>query len=158
MKSSGKENYYIKEGNNYTLLKYKWYLTEQKGIQLKKENLTYKRQLASYLGDCLYMMPSLEDAQYNSNSLESIFLKYYECTDRLPTFRKVREKIVADLGILTGVASTSISINSRQVFDILRINFPSDYSLVAGIFVDLILPRKERNGLFIMSYFTLIIM
>lgn len=145
MKSSGKENYYIKEGNNYTLLKYKWYLTEQKGIQLKEENLTYKRQLASYLGDCLYMMPSLEDAQYNSNSLESIFLKYYECTDRLPTFRKVREKIVADLGILTGVSSTSISINSSQVFDIQRINFPRDYSVVVGIFVDLILPRKERK-------------
>tara|TARA_R110002124_G_scaffold57700_4_gene161311 strand:- start:35821 stop:37071 length:1251 start_codon:yes stop_codon:yes gene_type:complete len=157
MKSSGKENYYIKEGNSYTLLKYKWYLVEQNGKELKAENETYKRQLASYLGDCLYMTATLEGASYDSKSLESIFMKYYECKDGLPAFKKVREKVIAELGIVTGVSSTSLSFRSSQIFDILRINFPSNYSVVAGVFVDFILPRNDRkwsiyNELFYSNY------
>ncbi|EPR65659.1 outer membrane beta-barrel protein [Cyclobacterium qasimii] len=146
MKSSGKQNFYIKEGNNYTLLKYKWFLVEQNGTQLKDENLTYKRQLASYLGNCLHMIAPLEGASYDSKSLENIFLKYYECTGGVPAFRKVREKVIVELGIVTGASSTSLSFYQTEGFeDLLSFNFPSTYDLVAGVFLDVLLPRNERK-------------
>lgn len=46
---------------------------------------------------------------------------------------------------MTGISSTSLSFRSSRSFDILNINFPNTYSVVAGVFADFILPRNERK-------------
>ncbi len=158
MKASGKQNFYIKEGNNYVLLQYKWYMTEQQGRQLKAENKMYKRQLATYLGDCPTMITPLEGASYTTKSLESVFMKYYACNDKMPEFQKVREKVVTEMGVLAGVSSTSLTFESdRVVQDIVNYNFPTATGAAGGVFVDFVLPRNNRkwsfyNELFYSAY------
>lgn len=149
MKSSGKQNFYIKEGHKYVLLQYKWYMIEQNGKQLKAENLTYRRQLATYLGDCLRMSTPLQSASYSTKSLQSIFLQYYACTDKMPVFRKVREKVVSELGLLAGASNTSLTFKtSMAVQDIINYNFPSTTGIVGGLYLNLFLPRNNQKWSF----------
>ena len=131
MKASGKQKFYIREESNYVLLQYKRYLKEQNGKQLKAENMMYKRQLAAYLGECLTMTTPLESASYTTKSPESIFLQYYACTDKMPVFRKVREKVVTELGVLAGASTTSLTFQTGMaVQDIMNYNFPTASSSV----------------------------
>lgn len=149
MKSSGKQNFYIKDGGNYVLLQYKWYITEKNGQQLKAENTNYKRQLATYLSDCLRMTEPLQGTSYTDKSLESLFLQYYACTDKMPAFVKVREKNVIQLGVLAGASNTNITFASETAIqDMASYNFPTSSNVTAGIYLDLVLPRNNRKWSF----------
>jgi hypothetical protein len=149
MKASGKQNFYIKEGRDYTLLQYKWYIREQEGRKFKAENLKYKRQLVDYLGTCDRMNNLINDASYTSKSLESIFLQYYQCKDEEPEFRKAREKSVTQWGVLAGASSTSIWFNNElSIQDISSYNFPGTNSIVAGVYLEIILPRNDQKWSF----------
>lgn len=158
MKAAGKQNFYIKDGDNYVLLLYKWYVTERKGAQLKAENTMFRRQLAIYLGECLRIIDPLQGATYTSKSLESIFLRYYACTDKMPTFMKTREKVITELGVLAGASNTWLTFESAMAIqDIVNYKFPSTTGVVGGVFFDIIIPRNNRkwsiyNELFYSSY------
>jgi hypothetical protein len=149
MKSSGKQNYYIKEDDNYILLIYKWYQTEQNGKAMKAENRTYRRQLATYLGDCRAMTKSIESSSYSSKSLENIFLTYYACKNDIPTYVQVREKVATEIGVLAGASSTILTFeNSRAVQDIMNYNFASTTGVSLGVSLNIILPRNNRKWSF----------
>jgi hypothetical protein len=158
MKAAGKQNFYIKEGGNYVLLQYKWYMTEKNGAQMRAENTMFRRQLATYLGECLRIIDPLQSATYTSKSLESIFLRYYACTDKMPAFMKVREKVITELGVLGGASSTHLTFESAMaVQDIVNYKFPSATGVVGGLFLDIVFPRNNRkwsfyNELFYSSY------
>lgn len=158
MKAAGKQNFYIKDGGNYVLLQYKWYMTEKNGAQMRAENTMFRRQLATYLGECLHIIDPLQSATYTSKSLESIFLQYYACTDKMPGFMNVREKVISELGVLGGASSTHLTFESAMAIqDIVNYKFPSATGVVGGLFLDIVFPRNNRkwsfyNELFYSSY------
>ena len=158
MKAAGKQNFYIKDGGNYVLLQYKRYMTEKNGAQMRAENTMFRRQLATYLGECLRIIDPLQSATYTSKSLESVFLRYYACTDKMPAFMNVREKVITELGVLGGASSTHLTFESAMAIqDIVNYKFPSATGVVGGLFLDIVFPRNNRkwsfyNELFYSSY------
>lgn len=149
MKSLGKQNYYIKEGDSYVLLIYKVYQKEQDGKSLKTENRTYRRQLASYLGDCLRMTKPLASSSYSAKSLENVFLSYYACKDNMPTYVQVREKVATEIGVLAGASSTVLTFeNSRAVQDIMNYDFGTTTGVSIGVSLNVVLPRNNRKWSF----------
>ena len=93
----GKDNFYIKDGQNLELLIYKKYALlkyDERGrtTYVVKENKKYKGQLAHYLSDCSSIQSKLLNTGYSQVSLEEIFKYYYTCSQNDIQFQKKKAK------------------------------------------------------------------
>jgi len=105
---SGKPQFYIKHSNDYILLEHRYYLYNQSGELSIRENKRYVNQLAGLLTDCSNLTAEFANLNYNQESLEKLFKRYYQCIDFKPKFYLEKEKIKLSWGVLGGFTSTSL--------------------------------------------------
>jgi hypothetical protein len=162
-KKSGKEQFYIKTDTAFTLLLYKVYLDPNnknkithKGI-VSVENKKYLSQLVVYLNDCKNIQSLLSQSNYNKKSMESVFLKYYECAGKSIEFQKKTEKIKLEFYGLIGFAASKIKFDDNENYiPYLSANkYKTSYSISGGIAANFIIPRnRERWSLASELFFT----
>lgn len=141
-----KDQFYIKEGSNYTLLKYKRYLTKnyilgKTKVYIKERNL-YLAQLKLYLSDYKDIEKHLINTKYNLYDLEKLFLNYYKNIDTQIEFYKKVEKLIYSPGVLIGMSSTSLSFSDNLNSLFLGMNLNGSNNITAALALDLILPRN----------------
>jgi len=142
---SGKEQFYIGQDSSYELLIYKRYLKDNEGQAVIAENKKFIGQLTIYLHDCPSIQKKLNTADYRVNSLENVFLSYYDCIRAGMTFHKKTEKVTTAIGVLAGVSLTSLTLRSSDPYFSYLVNANYDLSVnfSGGLYFDVILPRNQ---------------
>ncbi|MEP6645729.1 MAG: hypothetical protein ABJC12_01460 [Saprospiraceae bacterium] len=141
---NGIDQFYIREGDFITLLKFKRYhkLQEKGGGII--ENRTFIGQLSQYLHDCPGIQEKLTHLIYRKSDLENLFLSYYNCTKEPIQFRKKHEKNPPELGALIGFANTYVKVVS-DYFYLKDVKFGYSNTFSGGVFCDFTLPRSLRK-------------
>ncbi len=140
------ENFYIKQNDEFDLLKQKKYLVKDiNGRNLLTENRKYIGQLRIYLNDCPSIQSKLMRTKYNKQSLEQLFGFYYDCTKTGIKFQKKTEKLLVETGVLAGLSISSLKFNGNYYPFLVRIDFAKSYNFTTGLFLDVILPRNQRK-------------
>lgn len=153
----GKEQYYIGRDSSYDLLVYKKYLKDQEGKSVIVENRRYIGQLILYLKDCSTIQQKLQNTTYQQNSLEKLFLSYYDCTHSEFEFHKKTEKVNLEFGVLAGMSLTSLKFKSASYVYLSSAKYQPSIDYSTGFFLDIILPRNNGrwsiyNELLLSSY------
>lgn len=135
----GRDNFYIKRGDDFELLTYKKYTS----LYIIKENKKYKGQLALYLNDCSSIRSKLTHTEYTQKSLGKLFQQYYDCSQEDIIFQKKKEKTHIDIGILAGVSLSKLKFKSESAtFNYLSdADFNQSTDFTSGIFVDVFFSR-----------------
>jgi len=146
--NNGKDNFYIKNDEDFMILKYKKYLRKQNDKNLIIEMENYIGQLSHYLGDCSSINSKFKNINYTRTSLEKLFLFYYDCVNSKIKYHKKTEKITVKLGLIAGLSITSLNFESEST-DAFRylteVNYDKSKYFTAGLFVDVILPRNHKR-------------
>jgi len=145
----GKEQFYIWKDEGYELLIYKKYLKDEDGHSVIVKNTKYIGQLTIYLGECPTIQEKLNDADYQKNSLENIFLAYYKCTQAEIIFHKKTEKVIYSFGAIAGATLSLLTFRSgdeQEAFAyLINANYNMSVNFTAGLFFDVILSRNYRK-------------
>lgn len=112
------DQYYIKTDTSMELLVYKKYLKDTKVgpgdvRSLVVENKRYQGQLSIYLNDCPDMASAIASTQYDQESLESLFRKYYSCFGKTRGHKvmKPERNIAFKFGFGIGISNSSIDFD-----------------------------------------------
>ena len=143
--SYGKENFYIKQGDEYQLLLHKKYLKtkEQKNVII--DNKKYIEQLAIYLADRPSIQSRINNTLYNKKSLSNLFQDYYSISKSDLVFQKKIEKISTEIGILAGASLSSLEFKSDDFTFLVKSKYSQSTNFTTGLFFNLILPRNQRK-------------
>lgn len=147
----GVRNFYIKNNNNFELLKYwKSYKKNEVGVKHLIEKNTYFGQLMLYLDDCSSTENKLQKLKYTLKSLKKIFENYYSCTKNKATFNKPIEKSSLEFGMYGGLTATSLKFTgASDLFNrFSEANFGPSIEPSFGVYFDYILPRNFRKWRF----------
>lgn len=146
---ASRENYYIKENNEFYLLKYKKYNREQTvGGTTKSyvaENKYFLGQLGAYLKDCPNIQKDVTITQYKKESLSRLFVGYYDCMGGQIEFEKTKEKTLTKIGVLGGVSMTNLSFDGLNHPNLTEVDYGISTNPVLGVSVDFIFPRNMRK-------------
>ncbi|WOD44821.1 hypothetical protein [Hwangdonia lutea] len=139
----GRDNFYIKRGNDFVLLMYKKYTS----YGLLKENKKYKGQLDLYLSDdCPSTRLKLAYTEYTQKSLEKLFQHYYNCSQEEIIFQKKKEKVSADIGVLAGISLSKLEFNGKTSLNYLtETDFSQSTDFTSGIFIDIFFSRNLQK-------------
>jgi len=140
---NGKQQFYIKKDSVYELLMYNKYQTVNNQVNVIAENKMYYGQLSLYLQDCPGISRKLETTEYNSQSLKSLFLYYYESKNEAITFNKEIEKVKVDFVALAGISLTSLYFTGINHESIIATDFNRSTNFTGGISFDLHQPRNN---------------
>lgn len=142
-----KENFYIKKGMDFELLRYKRYLKIQNGKLVVGEDKRYLGQLTLYLKDCSTITKKLKNTAYKRNNLMDLFNSYFTCLPSDPTFKKGKEKICMEAGALTGITLTELSFNtsSREFYYLLNAQYDVSANFTSGVYFDFVMPRNQNK-------------
>ena len=144
--ANGRENFYIKHDTIFELLVYREYLhyNAQTGVSSLRKNKNYLGQLIVYLNDCSAIASKLQTSTYGLSSLSSLFQYYYDCSSSEVLYKRKKEKIRAEIGVLLGSSMTSLEFSGADLFDyLINTDYSHSINLSAGLFVDLVLPRNQ---------------
>ncbi len=158
-RSDGRENFYIKQGEEFELLVFKQYLKKQDGRNLIIENNNFLGQLALYLGDCSNINTRLKNTKYRQKSFYSLYRYYEKCSPSSFAYTKQTEKVSAEVGLLLGTSLTTLNFHGTSLSYkyLTEADYDLSVNLTAGIFFDLVIPRNHgkwsiNNELLFTSY------
>jgi hypothetical protein len=146
MVGNSKEQFYIRQNDQFELLTSKFYLTEVSGKQLVATNKLYVNQLALYLHGCATIQKKMRAMRYNTQNFERLFRSYYQCTQTKPEFKARQRKSVWEIGALAGVTSTSVKFTApiNKERELTGPSFSDNLSFTGGLFFDLVQLRNKR--------------
>ena len=142
-----KEQFYIKEDSNYTLLIYKRYLIEQQRdnkIYLK-ENKKYTGQLSLYFKDCKTINKKIENLGYYRRSFENLFLNYSKCTGETYEYRRKKDERRTEFGGFAGMSMTRLNFTGNVNPYLTSLGDGFSYNLTLGMLVDFIRVKNNRK-------------
>ncbi len=154
---NGKEQFYILNTTSIDLLVYKKYIKDPFSTATILENKRFIGQLSIYLQDCPSLRTNLNSASYTKNSLERIFLKYYDCTKENLNYNKKTKVIKPEFGFLAGLSETSLIFNSDLYAELVYADYQPSTNVTCGAYVNINLPGSLKdfvicNGLVFTSY------
>ena len=135
-----KAQFYIKQDSTYELLIYKKYLNEQ-GTRYT-ENKRYINQLALYLNDCPDIKENFTNISYTKQSLEKLFMQFYNCTNNEITFQKKTEKAIFQSSIIAGISLTSLSFTGTGYPYLVSADWDNSVNFTGGFSFNLMFPRN----------------
>ncbi|MBN1197744.1 MAG: PorT family protein [Bacteroidales bacterium] len=141
----GKEQFYIGQDSAMELLVYKKYLKSQNGQSSIVENKKYIGQLTLYLSDCQSISQKLQNTNYQQNSLEKLFLTYYDDKHSSPSFYKKPENLILAFGIKAGASYTKLTFHSANFIYLVEASYKPSYNFTCGVNMDVILTRNNRK-------------
>jgi len=140
-----KMHFYIQQGDELILLKFKKYLRKANGKRVVGLNQAYIGQLINYLSACEAIVPLVNQTTYSQNSLERLFITYYACRDERPGFYKKAERILIQPGLVVGLSATKLNFKS-SVFPIHdEMELPLSANVAAGVSLAFIMPRNHQQ-------------
>ena len=142
----GNTNFYIKNNDVYELLKYKKYLTKIDGKEGVVESKVYLGQLILYLNENTSIQSQIKNTEYTRKGLRKLFEKYYNLTNSNPEFKRNKDKVILERGILAGATLSTLMIGSNQFEDTdngFEYHQKQDFSV--GVFYDVLLPYNHRK-------------
>ncbi|MCO6358339.1 hypothetical protein [Roseivirga pacifica] len=138
----GKDNFYIKTGGKYELLKFKKYI---KYIDLKPrvlENNNFLGQLNLYLFGCSDIERTLQRTKYNEKSLTRALQTYYNCMGVIHNSENRVSKTQLEFAVIAGATHTSYLFQS-SVFDYLQYGkFDPSIDPTFGVSLNILFPRN----------------
>lgn len=144
--NEGRMSFYIKQGADFELLVYKRYIKRNKEHKsVIAENNQYLSQLNIYLNDCESVPSELANFSYNRRDMVKLFRHYYKCFPSGIYFQKEIPEISTEFGALAGVSSTNLSFEGTIFPHLINTDFSTSLNFSAGVFFDIILPRKLRR-------------
>ena len=143
-----KTQFYVKNNNSFDLLIFKKYLKEDNNQTIISENKLYLNQLAVYLSDMPNLQSKLSNVGYNANSLKQLFSYYYQKMPNNSKFQKNIEKVAFDWGIFTGLSVYNVKFESNTFPELVNGNFTTSMSPLAGVSMDIVLPKKQKRWSF----------
>lgn len=143
----GRGNFYVSNGSGFELLVYKKYLKPNINENLVTEYNKYKIQLASYLSDYYIVHFKLKDTKYNKKELTKLFQEYYTFSSSEVEFKRKRDKILAEFGLLAGGSYTNLKFSSwSKMFDfVTESNYEPSIDFSAGAAINFVLPWYQRK-------------
>ena len=134
-------HFYIKEDNDFTLLRYKKFLVVRNNTTFSTTRTDYISQLGNYLDGCTATTVAIAKAKYEQQALRKAFESYYSCTQAKPVyvFNPIREK--SPWGVFAGLSNTKLRFISGDNYEIVKTSFKSSLNFTAGAFYDFIIPR-----------------
>jgi hypothetical protein len=142
--NSVKDNFYIEENGNYTLLRQKKYLSKAGNKTVVVENKKYIGQLRLYLTGCGDMDSRAVKLEYINQSLTRYFNAYYDCIKGDTVFEmKNQERIKLSAGVSGGITSTSIYLLGTSYYPDPVFKASTDFT--GAIFLDCILGRDRQK-------------
>jgi hypothetical protein len=134
-------HFYIKENNDFTLLRYKKFLVVRNNSTFATTRTDFISQLGNYLGGCIATTDAIAKAKYEQQALRKAYASYYSCAQVKPVyvFKVVREK--NPWGLFAGVSNTKLRFSSGDNYAITQPSFKSSLNFTAGAFYDFIIPR-----------------
>ena len=140
----GIENFYIKDGENITLLEYKKYIKTIDQKEIITEVKTYILQLKEYFKDCESIQGSLISLEYGRKQMENIFSTYYEkCSTEGPGLKKIRGRLLFKYGVKAGISRTTLHFSSDVYEHLADADYKSSIDYTLGICADIILARNR---------------
>jgi len=142
----GNTNFYIKKYGVYELLKYKKFLSKIDGKEGVVESKVYLGQLILYLNENIAIQSQIKNTEYTRKDLRKLFEKYYNLTKSNPEFKRNKDKVILEKGILAGATLSTLMIGSNQFEDTdsdFKFKQKQDFSI--GIFYDVLLPYNQRK-------------
>lgn len=146
MTKSGFENFYIKQGNEITLLEYKKYKKYIQGKLVVKEIKNYANQLNAYLDHCKQIGKSLNNLKYNNKDLDKLFEDYYDlCSSETVNFSKGVLSMKYNLGFFGGITNTKVQFASVFFNYLTEVDFDVSRDYTAGIYFELVFPKYRQK-------------
>lgn len=140
----GRENLYIGADTDFELLRYKRYIRDTKGKRIISEQNVYVSQLSGYLAECKSIHLELKDVKYQQTSLRSVFDRYYDCVNTHPEYRKQKEKVRVEVGVVAGITYSDLEFrNDNNFAELSDIDFGPSTDIAGGLVVDVIFPRTQ---------------
>jgi len=146
---SGRDHFYIGVDQEYMLLIYKKYIAyDRHDSHFTGENKKFIGQLTYYLDECKGISNLIQQSEYNKNSLVNVFHKYYQCLNEEAVFKKQKDHISVDFGVLAGLTMTNLELSQNFPSIIVHADYQTSYSFSAGLFLDLFFVRNISHWSF----------
>jgi len=141
----GKGSYYIKDGDNYSWLIYRKYISTIGGRKTTLANNNYIGQLIMYLDGCSSMNKILSGTTYDQKSLIKAFKHYYKCTQS--DMKQLKEEDASWLGLyaLAGITATRIRFSGTGNEYLTDASIPWSVNFSGGIGVEILLPNTNER-------------
>jgi hypothetical protein len=140
---SVKDQFYIGKGPVYELLIYKRYFRNTLKQNTEKsfsENKMYLYQLAVYLNDCPDIQNNFKSLDYSKESLEKLFLRYYNCTQSKMQYKVKPKKIKIETGALAGISITSVRFTGSKHWPVVNTEYQPSLNFTGGLYLNLFPP------------------
>ncbi len=137
-----KKHYFIqkKQGEIVELIDQKYIVANSDGTKFIRSYELYKSQIRDFFSDCHTLASDIKKIEYTSPSLSNLLLKYQNCMNISIDYLKKKDPIRAELGVVAGVAFTSLRVVSQN----LETNYGTSFSPCAGLSVSFVHTRNRR--------------
>jgi hypothetical protein len=136
-----KENFYIKEDSDYTLLLHKIYVEYVNNFRKEYHNMRYIGQLTRYFWDEPSLLNEIADSYYSRTSLENLFRLYMKQSNNKPTYIDTDNKVATAYGVVAGASVTMLQVET----DYFNAGFGPSTNFTGGFYVDLAMMGMLHN-------------
>ncbi|HEX8039103.1 MAG TPA: hypothetical protein VF490_08115 [Chryseosolibacter sp.] len=146
---NNKEHFFIGT-DHYEPLEHKVYLQMAESIsgqsQIAQHNLTYKRQLLEYLGDCPEIKTRVEKCRYEARPLTDLFSFYYKCVNKAATHSSRGNHVSAETGIVAGATASTLAFegNKYQYYYFTEADYTPSVNPALGLYMTADLVKSIR--------------
>ena len=137
-----KNQFYIKNGDDFELLIYKRYYKQGKIVDVKK----YVGQLILYLQDFENIRQAVQRTEYKKKSMVKLFSNYYTNSGKEFKAMVSKKKAKIEYGALAGVSVTDLSFDNEEMISyISKPNLDPSVNPSFGLYADLIFARGKQK-------------
>ena len=137
-----KKLFYIQNGKDYELLKYKKYISQTQQSSTIKENKIYIGQLRYYLNNDEHI--NFDNITYDLTSLSKAFMSYYKAQKVEIKYQKTKDKFILEYGLIFGLCRTNVGFNSNIGY-LNNSNFKSSNDFSGGLSISVIIPGTHKK-------------
>ena len=130
----GKAHFFYEENENLTeLILFKYYNPDLLSVATISE---YKNQLLIVMGDCSALYDKIQNCNFTTNALVSIFKEYNSCKGEKINYIYPKPKIEKLFGIFVGGSLTKITLQSNSGPDFAQADYNFGSGFRGGFFYD----------------------
>jgi len=120
----------------------KWIMVN--GQQVRANNNEHVARLNMLLSDCRELLPKIPVTVFSRRNLIRLIKDYHDCTSsRSVELKEHHPPLKLMVGVSAGINNSDVKFD--EAFEFLRANFSSYQSPVAGLSLDIVLPRINES-------------
>jgi opacity protein-like surface antigen len=139
-----KQHYYYAQGNGEAVELMHHYLYDEKN-NFVEEKTPYKEQLSGLFTACPRVALASQKIKFRVSEIQDLFEKYLQCVaPSSGTIVKPKEGIIAKFGLVAGASINNFELKGSNIY-LADDNYSSNVSPVAGVSLDLVIPRSGNK-------------